>query len=69
MISIKMNWLIFPLLAHILSTFLPVGSCSSCHFIHLNLSVGKTVKVIKNGHDSGNVISDAGFTFCLVNKF
>ena len=69
MISIKMNWLIFPLLAHILSTFLPVGICSNCHFIYLNLSVGKTVKVIKNGHDSGNVISDAGFTFCLVNKF
>ena len=66
MISIKMNWLIFPLLVHILSTFLPV---CSCHFIHLNLSVGKTVKVIRNGHDSGNVISDAGFTFCLVNKF
>ena len=65
MISIKMTWLIFPLLAHILSTFLPV---CSCHFI-LNLSVGKTVKVIRNGYDSGNVISDAGFTFCLVNKF
>jgi len=62
-ISIKMNWLIFSLLAHILSTFLPVCGC------HFNLSVGKTVKVIRNGHDSGNVISDAGFTFCLVNKF